>query len=75
MVEPTIMCAVCGRPVERVSWHREDHSMFGTCIEVWCHGAKDRMFLSDQFLVDLGVPLNMAIVGAVAFQQKPQLSY
>lgn len=47
---PVIQCAVCGRPVDRVEAWRVVDSFVGTEIQVWCHGATDRMFLSDETL-------------------------
>ena len=67
MSDIRIKCAVCGKDCDRVEYWRVEDSFRGVEIEASCHGQKDRMFLSDHFLADLGMPLNMALVSAVAF--------
>lgn len=64
---PIIQCAICGKPVDRVTVTRDHYHK--TRISVVCHGDIDEMVLTDEFLAEIGKEGSDAIMngGGVAF--------
>ena len=68
---PTIYCAVCRVPVKQAIYEHSDDAQ-GFHITARCHGAEDRMFLSECFVKQLDSHELDELIekGGLAFQCK-----
>jgi hypothetical protein len=64
---PEIICAICDKPVEKVSWVN-DFNTNSRHITVYCHGDTDSTVLTADFLMEVGG--SNRIEKGVAFQTK-----
>lgn len=70
----TIQCERCGHPVDSVEFWRVEDGFPGTEIVVKCHGDRDRMLLTDDFVYSLPGGIEGFLVSAIAFRFLPGIS-
>jgi hypothetical protein len=63
----TITCAVCNKPVDKLSWF-DDINAYARRITAYCHGDTDTMVLKDGFVMEAGG--RGQLTHGVAFQTK-----